>query len=58
MNDRNNRVTENQLDELLELIEIIDPENKVFDSPKTIIKKRKYGLMNEESKTEKIKDER
>lgn len=58
MIDRNNRITKEQLDELLELIEKIDPDNKVFDTPKTIIKKKKYNLTKEEFEIEKIKKEK
>lgn len=55
MIDKNNRITKEQLNELLELIEKIDPENKIFDTPKTIIKEKKYDLTKQEFEMEKNK---
>lgn len=53
MIDKNNRLTKEQLDELLELIEKIDPDNKIFNIPKTIIKNKKYDMTKEEFENEK-----
>ena len=58
MINKNTRITKKLLEQLLELIEKIDPDNKVFDTPKTIIKKKKYDLTKEEFESEKLKGER
>ena len=50
MKIENKDITEEELDDLLELLKRIDPEEKVFDESKKIIKKEKDRIQEKFNK--------
>lgn len=44
MNLESKKITEKQLEELINLFENIDPDNKIFNKPKKIAEKKKYEM--------------
>lgn len=44
MNLENKKISEKQLEELINLFDNIDPDNRIFNKPKKLAEKRRYEM--------------